>query len=133
MRLICNAERAFYGSLIREARGLTSARDLPTDEIMDGLQQMCSKQTSRLSKLREARNRAHEPERIRRLNRLIEIRKRAVSYLVDTGQWVIDRKLRAYSLRQRPRLLAVPTWSRRYEAPRAILEPIEYPFMEFSS
>lgn len=133
MRLICQAERALYASLVRDTRCLIGDQSISVEQVVDELQRMGSKHEAHLFYLRRARDRSRGPERIRRLNRLIAARQKAAAYLAATIEWITDRELHPFSLRQRPRILAMPAWRSRYNARAPIEKPVEYAFMDFSS
>jgi len=110
MRLLDRIEKAFVASLVEETRLLARNSGLGVSQQVARLQTAVSRHAKSALKLREERKKTVDPTRRQKLDRIIAIRENAVTYLVATSKWLVHRDAFPHSLRQRPRIFAIPAW-----------------------
>jgi len=121
MRFIQRVERSFVTQIVDKTKRLVQSSG-PVALKVAVLRHWAEKQAARAERL-EAQGES-APKR----KRLAEIRRRAAGYLQATAKYLSHRQDHAMSLRERPRLFAVPHWDEKDEAPDD-----EPKFMQFSS
>lgn len=132
MNHLQHAEQSFVTRLIEETRALIKSHR-PVHEKIARLQFAAAEQGKRAYRLRRMRKVvAGDPTKVEKVDRLLEVRERAMAYFRATAKYLTVRSRHPKTIVQMPRFFAAPTWTRRLEAshPRP---PVEYPFMEYSS
>ncbi|HRJ33068.1 MAG TPA: hypothetical protein PKY51_05870 [Fimbriimonadaceae bacterium] len=135
-------EQAFIAKLVARTRQLVHHESTELREKLAKIQLALDVNRKRLDMLRLARTRLTDNAPVNKVDRLIQIREQASSYLEATRKWLIQSTRHALCLAHEPEGYASPNWYRDEKresssdatpTKKGVDPPIEYPFMEFSS
>lgn len=132
MRLLRQLELSFVSKLVKDTRQLIQGQKSVSEKVAK-LNARAARHAERAEELKRLQQEANtEPGRQEKLGVIIALREKAVGYLRATARFVSDKEVHPGTIRQMPRLFAIPTWDRKDETPKEP-EKQEFPFMEFSS
>jgi hypothetical protein len=122
MRLIERIERSFVSGVVNRAKQVIRAPK-PTSEKVSNLERLAARHEERATAFRRLGSKpGARPERKEKLGRLIGMCDSACGYLRTTADYLLHRERHPDSLRQMPRVFAVPRWMKMAEKP-VDLEP----------
>lgn len=116
MRSLKSVERSFIRSIVDDTRRLLNSH-APVSEKLARLHSQARRQGRRIAALSKLADRLEgDAERSDRIHRLISLREMAIGYFRATARYVEHQDCCATSLRQWPRLFALPSWHPRSES-----------------
>ena len=129
MRLLHRAERSYVGRIIKDTRLLVNSNHAVHTKIAL-IESAIAEESDRIVAL-EYQLHGAEPALQSRLQKVIELRRRALGHYRSTVKALLLREKRSMALRRLPTFLSggPPTREQGREAPG----PGDHPFMEFSS
>lgn len=117
MRSITYALKAFKAQLVANTNKLVSSETLTVAQKLAAINQAIEENEKKLATLRSSREKSDEPTTVEKLDRFVELREGAAKYLESMKKWVVTNNNHSLTIRQRPRLFAVPAWQSQDDPP----------------
>ena len=115
MRLLKDAERSFTERIVDDTRVLVESPQ-PLDSKLEELNKTAEMQEQKINFLvRLARRLRHDPNRLTKIKRVIDLREKALTYVVSMGRFLKAKEKKVTTLDQSPCAFATPPWSESTE------------------